>query len=113
MQILPGTTGYVTPMSTLGYQIGLMTLADSMFCGALYTSDSEQIMRYMDEGKVTELCKLAADLSTLPSFVEHARMGVQVSPTLPSYWVLMDCGSMYRRGSILVYNTNRPIHLSY
>ena len=52
--------------------------ADSTFVAVLYTSDSERVMRYTDEGETSELCKWTVDLSTLPSFQEHARMGNQV-----------------------------------
>ncbi|CAE6398596.1 unnamed protein product [Rhizoctonia solani] len=48
---------------------------DSTFVAVLYTSDSERVMRYTDEGETTELCKWTVDLSTLPSYGEHARMG--------------------------------------
>ncbi|CAE6465095.1 unnamed protein product [Rhizoctonia solani] len=48
---------------------------DSTFVAVLYTSESERVMRYTDEGETNELCKWTVDLSTLPSFAEHARMG--------------------------------------
>ncbi|KAG8681066.1 hypothetical protein FRC08_015858 [Ceratobasidium sp. 394] len=50
---------------------------DSTFVAVLYTSDSERVMRYTDEGETSELCKWTVDLSSLPSFAEHARMGNQ------------------------------------
>ncbi|KAF8604383.1 actin-like ATPase domain-containing protein [Ceratobasidium sp. AG-I] len=52
-------------------------MGDSTFVAVLYTSDSERVMRYTDEGETSELCKWTVDLSTLPSFQEHARMGNQ------------------------------------
>ncbi|KAG8718337.1 hypothetical protein FRC09_012815 [Ceratobasidium sp. 395] len=50
---------------------------DSTFVAVLYTSDSERVMRYTDEGETSELCKWTVDLSSLPSFADHARMGNQ------------------------------------
>lgn len=38
----------------------------------LYTSDSDKVMRYTDEGPVSELCKWSVDLGLLPSFQHHA-----------------------------------------
>jgi hypothetical protein len=51
---------------------------DSTFVAVLYTSDSEHVIRYTDEGGTSEFCKWTIDLSTLPSFADHARMGGQV-----------------------------------
>ena len=45
---------------------------DRMFVAVLYTSDSDKIMRYTDEGETYELCKWTVDLGTLPSFQQHA-----------------------------------------
>jgi hypothetical protein len=41
----------------------------------LYTSESDQIMRYNDEGETTELCKWTVDLSSLPAFQQNALAG--------------------------------------
>ncbi len=49
-----------------------MCTADHMFVAVLYTSDSDRIMRYADEGKMYKLCKWTVDLGTLPSFQQHA-----------------------------------------
>lgn len=45
---------------------------DSTFIATLYTSDSERIMRYTDEGETVELCKWTVDLASLPTFRQHA-----------------------------------------
>ncbi|KAK7676060.1 hypothetical protein QCA50_020984 [Cerrena zonata] len=50
------------------------TAQDRMFVATLYTSDSEQIMRYTDEGEIMELCKWTVDLGVLPSFQQNAGM---------------------------------------
>ncbi|KLO16492.1 actin-like ATPase domain-containing protein [Schizopora paradoxa] len=44
---------------------------DRLFVAILYTSDSDRIMRYTDEGETNELCKWTVDLGNLPSF-QHA-----------------------------------------
>ncbi len=46
--------------------------ADCMFEAVLYTSDSDRIMRYADEGEMDKLCNWTVDLGTLPSFQLHA-----------------------------------------
>ena len=48
---------------------------DSFFVAVLYTSESDKIMRYNDEGETTELCKWTVDLSSLPAFQQNASMG--------------------------------------
>ncbi|KDQ16894.1 hypothetical protein BOTBODRAFT_106352 [Botryobasidium botryosum FD-172 SS1] len=45
---------------------------DRIFVAVLYTSESDQIMRYTDEGETSELCKWTVDLSSLPSFQQNA-----------------------------------------
>ncbi|KAI0738739.1 hypothetical protein BC629DRAFT_1566138, partial [Irpex lacteus] len=45
-----------------------------IFVATLFTSDTDKIMRYTDEGETTELCKWTVDLSVLPSFQENASM---------------------------------------
>ncbi|KAG5645618.1 hypothetical protein DXG03_005609 [Asterophora parasitica] len=42
------------------------------FVAVLYTSDTEKIMRYTDEGETFELCKWTVDLSSLPTFQQNA-----------------------------------------
>lgn len=49
-----------------------MFVLDAVFVATLYTSDSGIIMRYTDEGEITELCKWTVDLSSLPSFRNNA-----------------------------------------
>ncbi|THU93853.1 actin-like ATPase domain-containing protein [Dendrothele bispora CBS 962.96] len=51
------------------------TPQDSTFVAVLYTSDSERVMRYNDEGETSELCKWTVDLSTLPAFQQSALLG--------------------------------------
>jgi hypothetical protein len=48
--------------------------ADSSFIATLYTSDSDKLMRYTDEGETNELCKWTVDLSSLPTFRQNASM---------------------------------------
>jgi len=48
------------------------TPQDRTFEAVLYTSDSDQIMRYTDEGACNELCKWTVDLGALPSFQYQA-----------------------------------------
>jgi len=45
---------------------------DRLFVAILYTSDSDKIMRYTDEGETNELCKWTVDLGNLPSFQHQA-----------------------------------------
>ncbi|KAG8879389.1 hypothetical protein FRB97_001660 [Tulasnella sp. 331] len=45
---------------------------DRIFVAVLYTSDLDKVMRYTDEGPVSELCKWSVDLGLLPSFQHHA-----------------------------------------
>jgi hypothetical protein len=44
------------------------TSQDCIFVAVLYTSDTDKIMRYTDEGATTELCKWTVDLTSLPTF---------------------------------------------
>ncbi|KAI0370869.1 actin-like ATPase domain-containing protein [Pilatotrama ljubarskyi] len=48
------------------------TPSDRMFVATLYTSDSDKIMRYTDEGEISELCKWTIDLGALPSFQQNS-----------------------------------------
>ncbi|KAH8114842.1 actin-like ATPase domain-containing protein [Phellopilus nigrolimitatus] len=47
---------------------------DRLFVAILYTSDSDKIMRYTDEGETMELCKWTVDLGNLPSFQQQASL---------------------------------------
>ncbi|KAF9234588.1 actin-like ATPase domain-containing protein [Melanogaster broomeanus] len=47
---------------------------DCNFVAVLYTSESDKLMRYTDEGETTELCKWTVDLSTLPTFQQNANI---------------------------------------
>ncbi|KAI6113468.1 hypothetical protein EDD16DRAFT_1137510 [Pisolithus croceorrhizus] len=47
---------------------------DTHFVAVLYTSETDKIMRYTDEGETMELCKWTVDLTTLPSFRQNASM---------------------------------------
>ncbi|EIN05832.1 actin-like ATPase domain-containing protein [Punctularia strigosozonata HHB-11173 SS5] len=45
---------------------------DRIFVATLYTSDSDKVMRYNDEGETDELCKWTVDLGALPVFQQNA-----------------------------------------
>lgn len=45
---------------------------DCIFVAVLYTSDSDKMMRYTDEGETTELCRWTVNLSSLPTFQQNA-----------------------------------------
>ncbi|KAF8556771.1 actin-like ATPase domain-containing protein [Imleria badia] len=47
---------------------------DCNFVAVLYTSESDKLMRYTDEGETTELCKWTVDLSSLPTFQQNANI---------------------------------------
>ncbi|KAG6374067.1 hypothetical protein JVT61DRAFT_4708 [Boletus reticuloceps] len=47
-------------------------LQDCHFVAVLYTSETDKMMRYTDEGETTELCKWTVDLSSLPTFQHNA-----------------------------------------
>jgi hypothetical protein len=47
---------------------------DRIFDAIIYTSRSDKIMRYSDEGEIVELCKWTVDLGSLPSFQENSNM---------------------------------------
>ena len=51
-----------------------MAHLDRIFVAVLYTSDSDKVMRYTDEGPTEELCKWSVDLGMLPSFQMHTHM---------------------------------------
>lgn len=46
--------------------------SDSSFVATMLTSDSDRIMRYIDEGELTELCNWTVDLTSLPTFKQNA-----------------------------------------
>lgn len=68
------------PLKASPLLIGLCVLrltscfSDSSFVATLYTSDSDKMMRYTDEGETNELCKWTVDLSSLPTFRQNASM---------------------------------------
>jgi len=47
---------------------------DSSFVAVLYTSLTDQVMRYTDEGETIELCKWAVDIASLPTFQQNAAL---------------------------------------
>ncbi|OCH88943.1 actin-like ATPase domain-containing protein [Obba rivulosa] len=50
------------------------TPQDRMFVATLFTSDTDKIMRYTDEGETTELCKWTVDLGVLPTFLQNSQV---------------------------------------
>lgn len=78
------------------------TSQDRIFVATLYTSDSDKIMRYTDEGETEELCKWTVDIGSLPSFQENSSM-----PTPNGFYTDFELGleldSAEVRG-ILLYN---------
>ncbi|KAF9511532.1 hypothetical protein BS47DRAFT_1330881 [Hydnum rufescens UP504] len=48
------------------------TPQDRIFVAVIYSSDSDKMMRYTDEGETSELCRWTADLGSLPCFQQHA-----------------------------------------
>lgn len=72
-QILSVDTGYVYVLSHCSEVIDFRARnLDSAFVAVLYTSDTDKIMRYTDEGETSELCKWTVDLSSLPTFQQNA-----------------------------------------
>ena len=55
---------------------------DSIFTAVLFTSEHSEIVRYTDEGNLTEICKWKVDLSNLPSFMQNANIA---GPSTPFY----------------------------
>ncbi|KAG2093037.1 actin-like ATPase domain-containing protein [Suillus cothurnatus] len=45
---------------------------DCIFVAVLYTSDSDKMMRYTDEGETMELCRWTVNLNSLPTFQHNA-----------------------------------------
>jgi hypothetical protein len=61
-------------IATRKHHLILSPFIDSSFVAVLYTSDSDKMMRYTDEGETAELCKWTVDLSSLPTFQQNAAM---------------------------------------
>ncbi|KAF5375362.1 hypothetical protein D9615_008000 [Tricholomella constricta] len=79
------------------------TTQDSTFVAVLYTSDTERIMRYTDEGETSELCKWTVDLSSLPTFQQNATMP-QPGGFYTEFELGLELDSAEVRG-ILLYNS--------
>jgi len=47
---------------------------DRTFVADLYTSETDQILRYTDEGQIQDLCKWTVDLGTLPTFRHYSQL---------------------------------------
>jgi hypothetical protein len=75
---------------------------DSAFVATLYTSDSDKMMRYTDEGETNELCKWTVDLSSLPTFRQNASMP-QMAGFYTEFELGLELDSAEVRG-ILLYN---------
>ncbi|CAA7262612.1 unnamed protein product [Cyclocybe aegerita] len=76
---------------------------DSSFVATLYTSDSEKMMRYTDEGETTELCKWTVDLSSLPTFRQNASLP-QMSGFYTEFELGLELDSAEVRGILLFNN---------
>jgi hypothetical protein len=75
---------------------------DSSFVATLYTSDTDKLMRYTDEGETTELCKWTVDLSSLPTFKHNAAI-LQTGGFYTEFELGLELDSAEVRG-ILLYN---------
>ncbi|KAJ7584841.1 hypothetical protein C8J56DRAFT_949180 [Mycena floridula] len=75
---------------------------DAAFVAVLYTSESDRIMRYTDEGETFELCKWTVDLSSLPTFQQNAAMP-QTGGFYTEFEIGLELDSAEVRG-ILLYN---------
>ncbi|RDB19633.1 Heat shock protein 12B [Hypsizygus marmoreus] len=75
---------------------------DSSFVAVLYSSDTDKIMRYTDEGETTELCKWTVDLSSLPTFQQNAAVP-QPGGFYTEFELGLELDSAEVRG-ILLYN---------
>jgi len=78
------------------------TYQDTAFVATLYTSDSDKVFRYTDEGETTELCKWTVDLSSLPTFHENASM-MHMNGFYTEFELGLELDSAEVRG-ILIYN---------
>jgi hypothetical protein len=79
------------------------TVQDSSFVATLYTSDSDKIMRYSDEGETDELCKWTVDLSSLPTFRENASV-IQMNGFYTEFELGLELDSAEVRGILLFNN---------
>ncbi|KAJ3786434.1 hypothetical protein GGU10DRAFT_290232 [Lentinula aff. detonsa] len=77
------------------------SVQDASFVAVLYTSESDKIMRYNDEGETTELCKWTVDLSSLPAFQQNAMS--QSGGFYTEFEIALELDSAEVRG-ILLYN---------
>ncbi|KAF5361454.1 hypothetical protein D9758_006262 [Tetrapyrgos nigripes] len=75
---------------------------DSTFVAVLYTSGSDRIMRYNDEGETDELCKWTVDLSSLPAFQQSALVS-QSGGFYTEFEIGLELDSAEVRG-VLLYN---------
>lgn len=78
------------------------TNQDSTFVAVLYTSNTDKIMRYTDEGETVELCKWTVDLSSLPTFQQNASLP-QPGGFYTEFELGLELDSVEVRG-ILLYN---------
>ncbi|KAF9502842.1 hypothetical protein BS47DRAFT_1490572 [Hydnum rufescens UP504] len=60
------------PITTLRLRAFGITPQDRNFVVVIYTSDSDKIMRYTDEGETSEVCRWTVDLGLLPGFQRYA-----------------------------------------
>ncbi|KAF8890667.1 hypothetical protein BD779DRAFT_1438377 [Infundibulicybe gibba] len=75
---------------------------DSSFVAVLYTSETEKVMRYTDEGETSELCKWTVDLSSLPTFQQNSNLP-QPGGFYTEFELGLELDSAEVRG-ILLYN---------
>jgi len=76
---------------------------DSSFVAVLYTSDTDRIMRYTDEGETNELCKWSVDLASLPAFQQNAAVP-QVGGFYTEFELGLELDSAEVRGILLYQN---------
>ncbi|KAG5735573.1 Heat shock 70 kDa protein 12B [Termitomyces sp. T112] len=77
---------------------------DSTFVATLYTSDTDKIMRYTDEGETTELCKWTVNLSSLPTFQQNAVIPQPSSGFYTEFELGLELDSAEVRGILLYGN---------
>ncbi|KAL0952735.1 hypothetical protein HGRIS_006966 [Hohenbuehelia grisea] len=78
------------------------TPQDATFVAVLYTSESDRVMRYTDEGETMELCKWTVDISSLPTFRQNA-MNPQPGGFYTEFELGLELDSAEVRG-ILIYS---------
>lgn len=76
---------------------------DRIFVATLYTSESDRLFRYTDEGETVELCKWTVDISSLPSFQENA--GIQPNGFYTDFELGLELDSAEVRGILLYEGT--------